>query len=260
MTRVLVRTIALPALVLVPLFGCEAKKSSNPLSPSIAGPIAGVEITAPRLLEPGQGTRLKASQQPVRLLIENSSSNGVRPVSYLFEVATDANFTNKAFARSGVVPGADGRTSVVVEALETGRKYFWRVKADDGANSSEPALSDFEILPRPQLDPPPVHSPANNAQLTNRRPQLVVGRSNRNAGITGGVWYDFQIALDVTFGQIVIYGASGDDGAATGFTPDSDLAGNTTYYWRARASHAEITSDWSPINSFRTAAGAPAPG
>ena len=70
MTRVLVRTIALPALVLVPLFGCEAKKSSNPLSPSIAGPIAGVEITAPRLLEPGQGTRLKASQQPVRLLID----------------------------------------------------------------------------------------------------------------------------------------------------------------------------------------------
>lgn len=29
--------------------GCEQKKSSNPLSPSVAGPIPGVAITAPKL-------------------------------------------------------------------------------------------------------------------------------------------------------------------------------------------------------------------
>ena len=258
MTRALVRTFALSALA-VPLFGCEAKKSSNPLSPSIAGPIAGVEITAPKLLEPGQGIRLKASQQPVRLLIENSATNGVRPVSYLFEVATDSGFTNKAFARSGVVPGTDGRTSVVVEALETGRKYFWRVKADDGANSSQPSLSEFEILPRPQMDPPPPQSPANNAQLANRRPELVVGRSNRNAGIGEVVWYDFQVALDVTFANVVTWGSRAEAGATTGFVPDADLTGGTTFYWRARANDAEVTTGWSAINSFRTAA-APAPG
>lgn len=258
MTRALVRTIVIPAVVLLPLVGCEAKKSSNPLSPSIAGPIEGVEITTPRLLEPSQGTRLKASQQPVRLLIENSSTNGVRPVAYVFEVATDREFANKAFSRSGVAPGGDGRTSVTVDALETGRKYYWRVKADDGANSSPHALSEFELLPRPHMDPPPAHAPANNAQLANRKPELVVGRSNRNEAI-GNVVYYFQIALDVTFGSIVSDGSRSEAGGTTMYMPAADLTGNTTYYWRARASDGEFTSDWTPINAFRTAA-APAPG
>ena len=34
------------------VMGCEQVKSANPLSPSIAGPIPGVNITAPQSLEP----------------------------------------------------------------------------------------------------------------------------------------------------------------------------------------------------------------
>ena len=37
------------------LAGCEAAKSSNPTSPTVAGPIPGVNITAPALIEPAQG-------------------------------------------------------------------------------------------------------------------------------------------------------------------------------------------------------------
>ena len=40
------------AVMTIALAGCEAQKSSNPLSPSVAGPIAGVSITAPQLIEP----------------------------------------------------------------------------------------------------------------------------------------------------------------------------------------------------------------
>src|SRR5918992_2793837 len=93
---------ALPAALLLTVIACEAKKSSNPLSPAVAGPIAGVDITAPKLLEPAQGFKFKENQQPVKLLIENSSSTGVRPISYTFEVASDTNFETKVFARSGV--------------------------------------------------------------------------------------------------------------------------------------------------------------
>src|SRR5687767_12037397 len=82
--------------------GCAAEKSENPLSPSVAGPIPGVNITAPRLLEPAQGFKFKESQQPIKLVIENSNTNGVRPVTYIFEVAADAGFATKVFARSGV--------------------------------------------------------------------------------------------------------------------------------------------------------------
>src|SRR5215208_4886698 len=105
-------TAVLCAALTCTLAGCEAQKSSNPLSPSVAGPIAGVEITAPKLLEPSQGFKFKASQQPIKLMIENSSSSGVRPISYIFEVASDNGFGNKVFARSGVVPGEGGRTTV----------------------------------------------------------------------------------------------------------------------------------------------------
>ena len=125
----------------------------------MAGPIAGVEITAPRLLEPASGTKIKESQQPITLLVENSSSNGVRPVAYIFEVATDATFGTKMYARSGVLPGSDGRTRVTVDRLESGRSYHWRVRADDGANASSFSTSSFELLPKPQLDPPPQHTP-----------------------------------------------------------------------------------------------------
>src|SRR5882672_6308264 len=81
------------------LTACQTSKSSNPLSPSVAGPIPGVEISAPKILEPVVGAKIAADEQPLSLLIENSSSNGVRPLSYAFEVATDVGFTNKVFVR-----------------------------------------------------------------------------------------------------------------------------------------------------------------
>src|SRR6476659_5188350 len=88
----------------VVLAGCEAQKSSNPLSPSVAGPIPGVNISAPKLIEPAQGFKYKESQQPIKLVVENATSNGVRPMTYMFEVATDSTFTTKVYARSGVPP------------------------------------------------------------------------------------------------------------------------------------------------------------
>ena len=45
---------ALGTFALLPLLAaaCETSKSANPLSPSVAGPIPGVEITAPKPLSP----------------------------------------------------------------------------------------------------------------------------------------------------------------------------------------------------------------
>ena len=132
--------------------GCEAQKSENPLSPSVAGPIPGVNISAPRLLEPAQGFKFKENQQPIKLVIENSNTNGVRPITYIFEVAADSGFATKVFARSGVVPGEGGRTSVQVDALELGRSYYWRARAEDGANNSVFSSAEFSVLPRATAD------------------------------------------------------------------------------------------------------------
>src|SRR5688572_3682199 len=70
----------MPALLLacgvVALAGCEQVKSATPLSPSIAGPIAGVEITAPVPMQPAANRQFKPTEQPISLAFGNPQSNG----------------------------------------------------------------------------------------------------------------------------------------------------------------------------------------
>jgi hypothetical protein len=143
------------------LAGCEAAKSSNPTSPTVAGPIPGVNITAPALIEPAQGFKFKESEQPIRLVVQNATSSGVRPLTYTFEVAADSGFSTKVFSRSSVAPG-DGRTSVQIDRLEIGRAYYWRAWAEDGANTGATATAGFEIYPKPAVNAPAPVSPINN--------------------------------------------------------------------------------------------------
>ena len=239
------------------LAGCEAKKSSNPLSPSVAGPIAGVNITAPQLIEPTQGTRYKESQQPIKLVVGNATSTGVRPVLYIFEVAADADFNTKVFARGGVPAGDGGRTSVQIDRLDSGRMYYWRAKADDGANSSSYSSTQFELLPKPVLNAPGLVFPINNDRVTSRRPALLVNNSSRNAAV-GGVAYEFQIATDQAFTRLVAAGVVDETPGQTSFRPDAELAFDVTFYWRARAGDGETTSGWAGTQTFRGPA-APAP-
>jgi hypothetical protein len=253
-------TVALCAAFSCALAGCEAQKSSNPLSPSIAGPIAGVNITAPRLLEPAQGFKYKESQQPIKLVIENAISNGVRTVTYMFEVASDPDFVNKVYARSGVPAGENGRTSVQIDRLDLGRAYYWRAKADDGANSSQFSAAQFEVLPKPLLVPPALVSPINNERTTSRRPTLQINASSRNAAI-GGVFYDFQVAIDQAFTKMVASGIVDEQGGQTTFVPANDLANDVVHFWRVRAGDGETTSAWATTQTFRTPlAVGPAPG
>ena len=238
-----------PAALLLTLVACEAQKSSNPLSPTVAGPIGGVDITPPRLLEPAQGFKFKEKEQPIRLLIENSSSNGVRPVTYLFEVATDLSFSNKVFARSGVAPGENGRTSVQIDALELGRAYYWRAKADDGANASTYATSDFNVLPRAVFTPPAAATPVNNVQVGEPNPTLKLINSSHNEAV-GSVSYFFVVAKDQAFTQIVASGTA-PEGSPTQWTVNRNLDFAVTHYWRARGTDGDTTSDWSQTAVFR---------
>ena len=243
----------------VTLAGCEAQKSSTPLSPSVAGPIAGVNITAPKLIEPAQGFKYKESQQPIKLVIENAVTNGVRTVSYIFEVATDSNFTTRVYARSGVPAGDNNRTSVQIDRLDLGRAYYWRAKADDGANSSAYSSSQFEVLPKPVLNPPALVSPVNGDRVTSRRPTLTLNDSDRNLAV-GVVSYEFQIATDQAFTKIVAAGVVGESPNQTTFTPTADLGVDTLHYWRARAGDPDTTSAWAGTQTFRTPVATPSPG
>ena len=243
---------ALAAASLLALLACEAKKSSNPLSPSVAGPIAGVGMSPPVLLEPAQGFKFKENQQPIKLVIENSATNSVRAMTYTFEVASDQGFNNKVFARSGV-PQGDGRTSVQLDSLELGRSYYWRAKGDDGANSSTYATSSFEVLPRALLTVPGVIAPVNNERVPELRPTLKLSHSQKNAAVES-VMYFYVVARDQAFTQIVASALWED----SQWPVNRDLDYGASYFWRARATDGTVTTDWTPTQAFRAPA-APAP-
>jgi hypothetical protein len=99
--------VACVAMLAIAASGCEAEKSRNPLSPTVAGPIAGVQITAPKALEPVNNSRLHANQQPLQVLFENASSNGERPFWHVIEVASDSGFSNRVYTSDKLSPGAE---------------------------------------------------------------------------------------------------------------------------------------------------------
>jgi len=236
---------------------CQTSKSSTPTAPTVAGPIPGVNISAPAMLEPAQGFKFRESEQPIRLVVQNATTSGVRPLTYTFEVSADATFGSKVFSRSNVAPG-DGRTSVQIDRLEIGRAYYWRAWAEDGANTGAIATAGFEIYPKPAVTPPGPISPINNELIATTTPALRVNNASF-VGPVGPLAYEFQVATDQAFTRLVAAGVVSGGSGQTTFN-SSPLTHGLTMFWRARASDGETTSAWTATQSFRTPAPpAPAP-
>jgi hypothetical protein len=247
------------ALVVLALAGCESSKSANPLSPTVAGPIPGVNITAPKPLEPGQGWQVQADKQPITLLLENASSNGVRPLSYLFEIASDSGFQSVIFTRDGIHPGDAGRTSLkLADKLATGRTYYWRARAQDGANTGPYSAGvSFQVLQPVSIDAPELLSPIDGATVATNPPTLVFRNSSRT-GPAGSISYRIQVSKNDSFTAIVYDERAGEGSGETRVTTNS-LEDSTRFFWRVKASDGKFESDWSHTETFLTPADAPRP-
>ncbi len=234
---------------------CQIQKSENPLSPSVAGPIPGVEISAPRPLEPTSGAQIPGDRQPVTLLIENAGSNGVRPLKYLFEVATDATFTNKVFTRDSVEPGTGGRTSFrLPDALTPGRSYYWRTKAQDGANTGPySGAANFNLFVPVGFDRPNLIAPANNDRIADTAPEFRLGNAPR-VGDPVSVTYTIELATSDTFASPFAAWQFSEQPGETRFRAPSGLPPGQQLFWRARASEGGTVGPWANAAVFRTPA------
>lgn len=248
---------ALAALLFTSV-ACEQVKSSSPLSPLVAGPMAGVEMTAPKLLEPLNGHKLKGDQQPIKLLIENPATNTPRPWTLKVELSIDDSFANPVFRQEKIAPGENGRTQFTLPAaLQMGRRYYWRAQAGDGANSSPFSdVMQFEVLEPVVFQAPTPTSPVGNVLLTTRRPTLTVLNAARSGPAKSPVLYVFEVGTDQAFANRVVFEERTEGTFQTQLPSPHDLAPLTTHYWRARASDGEVTGPWSAIESFRTPAAA----
>jgi hypothetical protein len=241
---------------------CETSKSANPLSPSVAGPIPGVEITAPKPLEPVADSELPNDKQPLTLLIENASTTGQRPLKLTIEVAADSGFTTKVFSRAGVDLGPNGRTALQMpDKLASDRTYFWHVKAEDGANQGAwSTVSKFSIFTPAVLQAPTPISPVGGTKVSDQSPEFRVKNAARS-GPVGAITYLVEISRNDSFTAMVatFSGADTGPGGESHINSASDLPASMTLFWRVRAWDGTLNGPWSSTQYFVTPAGVVVP-
>jgi hypothetical protein len=249
-------TLLAAALIAAGSVACT-EKSENPLSPSVAGPIGGVSITAPKLLEPiHQGTF--PSGTAVTLLFESATTNGDRPITQEIQVALDPEFAQRVHTADRIPPGGGGRTSYTLPVLQEGRSYFWRVRAVDGANTGPySAASLFAINLSVKIETPVPLAPVRRDTIAGVQPTLVV----QNTAITGAsnVMYRFEVAADQGFSQVIAVWSVPRSGGERTEVTGSPLAPGTEYYWRVNATDGGYIAPYSIIQAFRTEAPTPPP-
>ena len=162
-------------------------------------------------------------------------------------------------------PGSTQTSIVVDAALTADRTYYWRAKADDGANESAySSVAKFDIVVPIVIEAPVPISPVSGLVASSTRPALVVN----NAGVqgrAGRVEYWFEVALDQAFSRTIIQqGVERSSGAQTS-AQMPDLPSSTLLFWRVAGFNGTIAGPWSLTQSFRTPAAAappvpPAPG
>lgn len=247
---------ALPvALLLAVAAACvKTEKSSNPLGPSVAGPIPGVSITSPNPLNPPQGSKIPVGAQPLTLSLENATTSGVRPLTYAFEIANDSAFTNLVFTREGVAPGGNGRTELrLPDPLAPERNYYWRARAQDGANTGPytyPIV--FNIFTPVVLGAPRLLAPIG--QIAELNPRYSLANASRS-GPVGPIRYVIELAADVAFGNRLAIWEVPEQPVQTNLDNLGQLPANAQFYWRARATDsANNSGPWSQVEAFRTPA------
>lgn len=256
--------VVILALAVVAAASCERTKSESPLSPSLAGPIAGVVISAPAPMVPAAGQKIKDTEQPLTLTFSNADSNSVRPFTLSLQIAVDAAFSTIVYSQNGIAPAAAGPNKILLPArLQAGRQYFWRTKADDGANASdwsEPA--PFEILQPIVIGVPDPISPTGGTRVTSPTASLRV-RNGASSGPHGPLTYQFQASTTPSFSSMISNIGIPQGNGETAFTVPGHPAFDVLVYWRVRISDNANEGAWSRVETYRTSlapAAGPSPG
>jgi phosphodiesterase/alkaline phosphatase D-like protein len=230
---------------------CGAEKSSNPLTPTVQGPIPGVAITAPALVQPINGARVRSDQQ-YALEIGNAATSGVRPIWYVFEVSTSSDFSSMAYTSGHVTPGEGGKTVLSMSSgLPSDRRYYWRARAEDGANTGpNSATTDFQLFTPAVFQAPTPLEPINDNTVSSLRPTFKF----RNADRTGSpdtVNYTIEVSESAAFSVNASATVTEQPGQTTIQTPQ-DLPFGKTVFWRVRAFDSISMGPWSAVASFKT--------
>ncbi len=205
--------------------------------------------SAPSLYTPRQGEDVE-TLTPL-LIVNNASDPNDDKLTYEFELYTDSGLSN-LIASSGSISEGIGITSwTAPTSLTENFVYYWRARAYDGILYGDwMPLASFRLN---IVDDPPtapnLSAPADNSEVSTLTPILTV--SNSSDLDSSNLTYNFELALDATFNQIVSSQLGVFEGqGTTSWQVPLNLNENTTYYWRAQADDWLITGPWMTLARF----------
>lgn len=202
--------------------------------------IGNAAPTAPVIVSPAVGGESTASN--TTLVVQNSSDADNDLLTYVFEVDTVNTFDSADKRSSGQVIGSgSGQTLWTTPTLIENKRYWWRVKAQDGRADSPWVQGDFRMNAVNERPPvPTVSNPGYGAWTETLQPSLIANAVTDPDGDV--VRYGFQVFRDAGLTQLVSQGESPN----TGWIVTPSLADRSAYYWRVRAIDTKNeASEWS---------------
>jgi hypothetical protein len=223
-----------------------AKDANGAETPTAARPfvvnIGNTAPSAPAISNPAVGGQTAAPT--TALTIQNSVDAESDLITYVFELDTVNTFDSGSKRNSGqVIQSAGQVTSWTVDSLVENKRYWWRVKAQDGRAESDWVVGDF--LMNAVNDPPPtptVKNPGDGAWTATQQPSLEANPVLDPEG--EAVRYQFEVYRDA---GLTLKAADGTSDTHAWIVP-ALLADKTTHWWRVRAMdvHGAASVAWSP--------------
>lgn len=240
------------------LAACDVEKSSNPLSPSIASPIAGVStsltVGVPESVSPISGAVTDTNQ--ATLVVNNAPVTGsASSVTYKFEVAKDAGFATIVVTIT-VAAGTE-TTSTTTDDLDWDTTYYWRAQAI-GQGTEEQVIGSwsdgaaFKTASQPLLLGTPILvSPINGATAPANPPVFTVTNGSIS-GPVGPITLFFHIATDPSVSNVITVFEIPMSNTGTTSGSSATLPTDSLLYWRVFAGDGITVSTWTGAQSFRT--------
>jgi hypothetical protein len=165
---------------------------------------------------------------------------------YEFILADDDRFREKFVKRTGN-NALETNVYLCEEKLDYNTTYYWKVRAigfDTYGPWSDTGI--FTTIQEQTVTPPLLQAPSPGASNVSLNPSFAW---------SGGEWangYEFILAKDNRFADVVIAETGNQALPTTAWLCDTELDYNVTYYWEVRAIGSNTDSPWSDTGIFTT--------